>query len=151
MVSENSMSAQHYLIRRLAVRSVLLAACYLIATVTQVNHLIYTLTKANYRFYQLVFYLSMFFLSLIVAPLRRSWARRGFTLSLGPVIGYASGLTAFLLLPLGRGSGLGRILTTKDISLVFFLSPCITFSWLVGFYFALLIVFFQTKRVGAPQ
>jgi hypothetical protein len=93
----------------------------------------------------------MFFLSLIVAPLGRSSARRGFTLSIGPVIGYASGLAAFFLLPLGRGVGLRRILTAKDISPDFFLSPCITFSWLVGFYFVLLIVFFSAQAKRSPN
>jgi hypothetical protein len=130
------------MIFRFALRLVLLGACYLIASLTQANHFLYTLVKGNYAFYQEVFYSTMFVLSLIVAPPDRSSVRKNLVLLLGPVIGYASGLVSSFLLPLGRGAGMARVFTVWDISGDFFLSPLVTFSWLVGFYFALLIVFF---------
>jgi hypothetical protein len=142
LVSENGAIAQHYVIRSLAIRLVLLAACYLLASLTQVNHLVYTLTKGYYRFYQFAFYASLYVLSYAVVSPRPS-IRMGLVLPAGPIIGYLSGLVAFFLLPLGRGEKLSRILTTRDLSSEFFWSPCVTFSWLVGFYFLLLIAFLQ--------
>lgn len=128
------------MIRRLIVRLALLAVCYLFASMTQVNHVIYTLVKDNYFFYQTVFYASMLLLSLVVVPVKQNLVRRPLALSLGPVIGYFSGLVAFFLMPL-RGAGVGRLLEIRDLSVGFLVSPCFTFAWLVGFYFVLLIVF----------
>jgi len=132
------------MIRRFTIRLALLPVCYLLAAVFQLNHLVYTLLKGHYFFYQTVFYASMFSLSLIAIPPQRSSVRRTLVLSLSPVIGYLSGLIAFFLIPLQTGAGLGKLLDIRDISYIFFLSPVLTFAWLIGFYFVLLIVFLGT-------
>ena len=136
------------MIRGLSVRLALLAACYLVATITQVNHIVYTLVKGHYLFYQSVFYLSLFFLSLAVVPIQHSSDRRVLWLSLSPVIGYCSGLVAFFLMPLlRRGSGLVNTFKMGDLSVSFFVSPLFTFAWLVGFYFVVLVILFQASGV----
>jgi hypothetical protein len=121
---------------------VLLGVCYLLASVTRVNHLVYTLTKGNYHFYQFVLYAGLYVFSFAVLLPERP-VRMGLMLAAGPVVGYVSALLGFFLLPLNRGETLARVLTVKDLSSDFFLSPAISFSWFVGFIFFLLIAFFQ--------
>lgn len=133
---------------QLVVRLILLAACFLIASVTQVNHLLYTLVKDNYFRYQVMFYASIFSLSLTVAPPWRS-VKRQRVLILGPFIGYAAGLLALFLMPLRYG--LMRVFSLRDIGADFLLSPALTFQWLVGFYFALLIVIFTTNPASKQE
>ena len=122
-------------IRRVMVRLVLLAICYLVAGAVQVNHIVYTLMKGNYLFTKLSFTSAFFFgLSLILVPVKHSSARRKLVLSLSPLAGYSSRLFAFFLMLLRRGAGLARLLDIPDLSARFFLSPCFTFAWLVGFF-----------------
>jgi hypothetical protein len=56
------------MIRRCTIRLALLPLCYLLAAIFQLNHVVNTLLKGNYFFYQTVFYASMFFLSLVAVP-----------------------------------------------------------------------------------
>lgn len=129
-----------------AVRLALLGACYLIASATQVNHLLYSLLKGNYSRYQILFYCSVFCISLVAAPLHRALPRKQILLPLSPVLGYVSGLVALFLMP--WRFGLRRIFSLRDIDAGFFWSPILTFQWLVGFYFVLLIMFFTPTHSG---
>lgn len=124
----------------LGIRVLALVAAFFLATATMLNRLLYSFTKDNYWRYQLLFYLFLFALSFIAFPPRAGTISVARALLWGALSGYVAALLAFFWLPLLQDRSLHRVLTFKDLSDMFFLSPLIVMSWMVGVYFGLIMI-----------
>jgi hypothetical protein len=117
-----------------------LVVAYLLAVVTTLNRVLYSFTKANYWSYQLLFYLFLFSASFLVFPLQRTVLHIPRALLLGAGIGYGAALLTFFFLPLLHDGNFHRVWAIRDLSFVFFLSPAVSMSWVVGIYFGLALL-----------
>jgi hypothetical protein len=130
------------------VRALSLAATYLCASALTLNRILFSFTKGNYWKFQGVFYCILFGLSFVVSPASRQGTNVVRPLLAGSAAGYLAGLFAFFFMPLFRGDAESTF-RTKDLGGMFFISPLITLSWVVGLLLGVILIFgrkFITSR-----
>jgi len=117
-------------IRNILASVLSVGVAYSVAAVLSINRLAWIFVKGRYPTYRAILLISMALLFAIFGSCIRKMRFRTFAV-FGIIAGYVAGLSAFFLLP-WQHTPMHSLLSFKDITFDFFISPVITLSWVLG-------------------
>lgn len=110
------------------------ALVYLLAAITGINQWPWMFLKDHYRYYAIVYVISLWCLLVAMCFLKAVRERPFVLFPFGLVAGYVAGLMAFFFMPLLMPHGLERFLRLPRLEdwLVILMEPLLCLSWLLG-------------------